>query len=131
MKLVNENKSALDFYKENKVEIKNHLYNIINFDCIDAIVVYKEKTEDVYMTISSKSIEAYLKDDSKLGLIEICDFLSYGYNNDKLTLDEIKEANSRQILEAVLDNSYDSLNKNRLSSLENVEIDMDDIDLDF
>lgn len=109
MKLSNtkENKkTALEMYEEFKEIFKeNHML----WECflsIDYTYGYTV-SEDIYNTIATASIEAYLKDENDSSLTSISDFLAEGLRDEKITLHEIKSIGKWDLLNAFYNKDYE------------------------
>lgn len=58
-------------------------------------------TEEIYQVIADMSVYAYMKDEQGIGITKIADFLSMEFAKKSITLDEIKNANKWDLLNAV------------------------------
>lgn len=96
--------NSLDWYRKNKEDyFRHHLY-CEAFCSVDNCTTSDD--DEVYQVIAQVSYDAYMKDENGLGVPKIADFLAIGYEKGKITLDDIRNADKWNILNAVIEDSY-------------------------
>lgn len=99
----------LEWYKCNKsLFYKENLY-CEAFYSIDCHI--SNPTKEIYRVIAEVSVYVYMKDEYGIGISNIADFLSMEFEKNNITLEEIKNANKWDLLDAVYENDIKYLKK--------------------
>lgn len=92
-------KECLGIYKETCVNdgITLPLACLV-FNSVDSF--FEEPTEDIYLTVAEVCINAYLEEDTNLGISAIADAIGFGVVQErKITLNDVRRAPTRLIID--------------------------------
>lgn len=100
---------ALEYYISNWEKIHNHT---TKFDCFAEIEYYiNSPTKNEYSIIAGAALEAWLHTDTDLSASAITAYISEAYAGKKCTLEEIKYAGKREILDGIFNNDIEAIRR--------------------
>lgn len=105
MNKVNNEQALLQYYRDNSPFIHRNIFSLMTY--ISITNVLDCPSDEEYQIISSAAYNAYMKDECHLDLLFVTDQLCNFYKRKLLTLEDMQNISSRDLLQMVMNYEED------------------------
>ena len=102
---VNNEQALLQYYRDNSSFIHHNIFSLMTY--ISMTDLLDGPSDEEYQIISSAAYNAYMKDEYHLDLLYVTDQLSNFYKRKLLTLEDMQNISSRDLLQMVMNYEED------------------------